>query len=213
MPFFQHLKEKEVSTDQLAKIHHLYQSAMHATRAGVYLMPHLNSPALRKHKLKIFVDDDGLSNGDTHHYQLTRAFRHMGVIPFFDDEVFGDQDDCAGMLAPWPRTRSFVRKAFSLYTRSLGPWCVIEGLSSDWMRALAESLKPHCPTIIQQPYFEECFSEQVEERHAEEALLVTNTVLNHRPALLPYTLRTARQIAHLLDGVWHDLDDVVVGSK
>jgi hypothetical protein len=44
---------------------HFYQSAMHATRAAVYYLPHLDSPALRKRKLQIFADDDGLVGGDT----------------------------------------------------------------------------------------------------------------------------------------------------
>ena len=55
----------------LGQIHLIYQSAMHATRAAVYYLPHLDSPALCKRKLQIFVDDDGLAGGDTHHYQLT----------------------------------------------------------------------------------------------------------------------------------------------
>jgi len=44
----------------LGQIHLIYQSAMHATRAAVYYLPHLDSPALRKRKLQIFIDDDGL---------------------------------------------------------------------------------------------------------------------------------------------------------
>ena len=52
---------------------------MHATRAAVYYMPHLDNPAMRKRKLQIFIDDDGLPGGDTHHYQLTRAFQNIGA--------------------------------------------------------------------------------------------------------------------------------------
>ena len=63
----------------LGQIHLLYQSAMHATRAAVYYLPHLDRPALRKRKLQIFIDDDGLADGDTHHYQLTRAFLSIGA--------------------------------------------------------------------------------------------------------------------------------------
>src|SRR5262245_57427396 len=78
MPFFRDLAGLDHAAARdplfLGRLHLLYQSAMHATRAAVYYMPYLDSPALRKRKLKIFVDDDGLPNGDTHHYQLTRAF-------------------------------------------------------------------------------------------------------------------------------------------
>ena len=49
---------------------------------------------------------------------------------------------------------------------------VTEVLSVDWMRALADSLSVHFPQFVREPYFEECFAEMVEERHAEEALVV-----------------------------------------
>src|SRR5215468_12721779 len=78
MPFFRNLAalDHAAAADPsfLGRIHLIYQAAMHATRAAVYFLPHLDSPALRKRKLQIFVDDDGLPGGDTHHYQLTRAF-------------------------------------------------------------------------------------------------------------------------------------------
>src|SRR5579864_9281232 len=91
MPFFRHLTAlpASVASDPklLGQIHFVYQSAMHATRAAVYYLPHLDSPALRKRKLQIFVDDDGLPGGDTHHYQLTRAFQNIGAkILLGDDE-------------------------------------------------------------------------------------------------------------------------------
>src|SRR5690348_4570225 len=69
MPFFRNLATLDyaVASDPsfLGQIHLIYQSAMHATRAAVYYLPHLDSPALRKRKLQIFVDDDGLPGGDT----------------------------------------------------------------------------------------------------------------------------------------------------
>ena len=74
----------------LGQILLVYQSAMHATRAAVYYLPHLDSPALRKRKLQIFIDDDGLPNGDTHHYQLTRAFLEIGAKCLLDEEEFGE---------------------------------------------------------------------------------------------------------------------------
>jgi hypothetical protein len=209
MPFFTNLKRRTLTVDQLATIHHLYQSAMHATRAGVYLMPHLNSPHLRKRKLPIFVDDDGLPDGDTHHYQLTRAFRRMGVLPYYEDEAYGDQAEVTSMLSGWPRTARFVRAAFTLYPRSLGPWPVIEGLSSNWMHGLADGLAEHHPDIAAEPYFAECFAGQVEEHHADEALRVTCTVLQQRPNLIPAAIRAAHAIARALDGVWKDLNTVI----
>src|SRR4051812_20835167 len=78
MPFFRNLAALHQATEGdpafLGQVHLVYQAAMHATRAAVYYLPHLDSPAMRKRKLQIFVDDDGLPGGDTHHYQLTRAF-------------------------------------------------------------------------------------------------------------------------------------------
>jgi hypothetical protein len=52
MPFFQRLAEfpRAVARNPalLGQIHLVYQSAMHATRAAVYYLPHLDRPALRK---------------------------------------------------------------------------------------------------------------------------------------------------------------------
>ena len=52
MPFFQHLRELPKSVadtpELLGQIYLVYQAAMYATRAAVYFMPHLNSPALRR---------------------------------------------------------------------------------------------------------------------------------------------------------------------
>jgi hypothetical protein len=97
LPFFRNLAglDRTIATDPtfLGQIHLIYQSAMHATRAAVYYLPHLDSPALRKRKLQIFVDDDGLPGGDTHHYQLTRAFRNIGAKLVLDDEEFGDPEE------------------------------------------------------------------------------------------------------------------------
>jgi hypothetical protein len=94
MPFFRNLAtlDHAAASDPafLGQIHLVYQAAMHATRAAVYYLPHLDSPALRKRKLQIFVDDDGLPGGDTHHYQLTRAFRNIGAQCVLDDEAFAD---------------------------------------------------------------------------------------------------------------------------
>jgi pyrroloquinoline quinone (PQQ) biosynthesis protein C len=211
MPFFEHLaamSHARVSDPSLlGQIHLIYQSAMHATRAAVYYLPHLDSPALRRRKLQIFVDDDGLPGGDTHHYQLTRAFRNIGAKCVLDDEEFGDPEELCRHLDG--ETAHFVRIARVLYSRSLGPWCAVETMSVDWMKALAEALSVHFPQFKHEPYFEECFAHMVEERHAAEALEVTHSILRARPGLLAETLRDAKIIAEALDGVWTQLDRIV----
>ncbi len=197
MPFFRHLAElpSVIAGDPelLGDIHVVYQAAMHATRAAVYHLPHLDSPALRKRKLQIFIDDDGLAGGDTHHYQLTRAFRNIGANIRLEDEEFGEPAELCNHLDA--ETAHFVRLAQKLYSRSLGPWCAVEVMSVDWMKALAEAFAVHFPEFVHEPYFEDCFSQHVEERHADESLAVTELVLKQRPELLPETLRDAKMMA------------------
>jgi hypothetical protein len=211
MPFFRNLAalDHAAASDPsfLGQLHLVYQAAMHATRAAVYYLPHLDSPALRKRKLQIFVDDDGLLGGDTHHYQLTRAFRNIGAECVLEDEAFAEPEELCRHLDG--ETAQFVRLAQTLYSRSLGPWCAIEVMSVDWMRALAGALSVHFPQFADEPYFAECFSEMVEERHAEESLAVTQRVLNARPELLPATIKDAKIMAEALDGVWTHLNRIV----
>jgi hypothetical protein len=211
MPFFGRLANlpRAVVSDPLflGEIHLIYQSAMHATRAAVYLLPHLDAPGLRKRKLQIFIDDDGLPGGDTHHYQLTRAFLSIGAKCLLDEEEFGEPAELCHHLEA--ETAQFVRLAPKLYSRSLGPWCMIEMLSVDWMRALADALSEHFPSFKCERYFEDCFSQKVEERHAAEALEVTQMVLKARPELLLETLRDAKMMAEALDSVWTHLDRIV----
>ena len=215
MPFFRHMANLPfpVASDPtlLGQIHLIYQSAMHATRAAVYYLPHLDSPALRKRKLQILIDDDGLPAGDTHHYQLTRAFLNIGANSLLADEEFGDPEELCDRLDA--ETVHFVRLARELYGRSLGPWCAVEVLSVDWMRALAEAISVHFPQFINEPYFRECFSQRIEERHADESLAVTQIVLKGRPELLAETLRDARMMAEALDGVWAHLDRIVRNAR
>ncbi len=215
MPFFQHLAglPYAVASDPslLGQIHLHYQSAMHATRAAVYYLPHLDSPALRKRKLQILLDDDGLPGGDTHHYQLTRAFRNIGAKSLLEDEEFGDPARLSSHIGG--ETLCFVRLARKLYARSLGPWCAVEIMSVDWMQALADALSVHFPQFNNEPYFKECFSQQVEERHAAESLAVTQMVLRARPALVSETLRDAGTMAAALDGVWTHLDRIVRSAR
>jgi pyrroloquinoline quinone (PQQ) biosynthesis protein C len=211
MPFFTRLaalpRDAARNPTLLGRIHLVYQAAMHATRAAVYYLPHLDSPSLRKRKLRIFVDDDGLPGGDTHHYQLTRAFRNIGAALTLEDEEFGAPEQLCQHLDS--KTANFVRLAQKLYARSLGAWCIVEVMSDDWMRALAESLAVHFPQIVAEPYFHECFEHGVEERHAEEALAVTQMILEARPELVAETLRDAGLMAQALDGVWEHLDEIV----
>src|SRR5271170_6046859 len=182
MPFFRNLAalDHAAASDPsfLGQIHLVYQAAMHATRAAVYYLPHLDSPALRKRKLQIFVDDDGLPGGDTHHYQLTRAFLNIGAKCVLDDEAFAEPAELCRHLDG--EAAQFVRLAKTLYSRSLGPWCAIEVMSVDWMRALAECISVHFPKFRHQAYFEECFLHEVEERHAAEALDVTQLVVREQ---------------------------------
>jgi hypothetical protein len=211
MPFFDHLatlpRARAVDPTLLGRIHLNYQAAMHATRAAVYYLPHLDSPGLRKRKLQIFIDDDGLPGGDTHHYQLTRVFRNIGAECLLDDEAFGEPVELCLRLEG--ETAHFVRLAPILYARSLGAWCAVEMMSVDWMRALADALAIHFPAVREEPYFADCFSEMLEERHAAEALEVTRAVLAARPELLTETLRDATLMAEALDGVWSHLDRIV----
>ena len=214
-PFFRHFAALPftVASDPelLGQIHLIYQSAMHATRAAVYYLPHLDSPALRQRKLRILIDDDGLPGGETHHYQLTRAFLNIGAKSMLPDEEFGDLEKLSRCLDA--ETMHFVQLAGELYRRSLGPWCAVEVLSVDWMRALGDAVAVHFPRFIEEPYFAECFSQRVEERHADESLAVTQMVLRARPALLPDTLDDARMMAEALDGVWTHLDRIVRDAR
>jgi len=211
MPFFGRLAAmpRAAASDPalLGQIYLIYQSAMHATRAAVYYLPHLDSPALRKRKLQIFIDDDGLPGGDTHHYQLTRAFKNIGARCLLDDEEFGGPEALCRHLSG--ETAHFVTVAQRLYSRSLGPWCAVEALSADWMQALAQAFCVHFPKFKEEPYFAECFSQRVEEHHAAEAIEVTQIVLARRPELFAQTMRDAKTMAEALDGVWTQLDRVV----
>ena len=81
------------------------------------------------------------------------------------------------------------------------------------MRALAEGVSVHFPRFIHEPYFAECFSQKVEERHALEAIEVTQMVLRERPEMLAETLHGAKTIAETLDGVWTHLDRIVRNAR
>ena len=213
-PFFSHLAkfppEKLRSPTLLGELYLRYQAACHATRVMAYYVPHLDSPALRVRKLRIISDDDGLENGDTHHYQLSRAFVHMGANLIIEDEKFGNLEDLQKILDP--TTASFVSSVQTLYPKSLGPWCVIEMFADNWMRALMNSLSICFPDIQKEPYFSECFSQGVEERHAQEALELTSIILIHSPELLKPTIEGARLMATKLDMLWSGLENLLKDS-
>jgi hypothetical protein len=215
MPFFGRMaglpRSVASNPELLGQVHLVYQSAMHATRAAVYYLPHLDSPALRKRKLQIFIDDDGLPDGDTHHYQLTKAFLSIGAKCLLGDEEFGEPGELCHFLDG--ETAHFVRLAPKLYAKSLGAWCAVEVLSVDWMRALAEAISAHFPQFKHAPYFEDCFAQRVEERHASEALEITQAVLRVRPELVHETLQDAKVMAEALDGVWTHLDRILQSAE
>src|SRR5262249_19292088 len=148
-----------------------YQAAMHATRVMVYYLPHLDRPSLRARKCKIYVDDDALPGGDTHHHQLARLFRNLGAPVALEDDDFGDLALLVGLLDA--QTAHFVSLVRSLYPSSLGPWCIVELLSDDWMRAFADALSVHFPQVREEPYFADVFAHGVEERHGREAMAIT----------------------------------------
>jgi hypothetical protein len=193
----------------LGELYHRYQSAMHATRVMVYHLPHLDAPSLRVRKVRIYVDDDGLPGGDTHHDQLRRAFTRMGapLDPATDDARYGDLAALEGDLDP--ATRRFVAAARAEYARSLGPWCAVETLSDDWLHALADGLSRHLAGVRDDAYFADCFRDGVEHRHGQESLAVTSLVLRARPALLAETVEGAWAMARGLDALWDALGEVI----
>lgn len=211
MPFFARLGglpgAAAHNPPMLGQIYLVYQSAMHAMRAGIYFMPHLDSPVMRRRKLRIYMEDEGVAGGDTHHYQLARAFRSIGAAMPLGDEEFGDLGELCRRLDRG--TAHFVRLARSLYSRSLGAWCIAEAMSDDWMRALAQALAVHHLEIVGQPYFAATLSHAPGEPPPAEAITVTQTVLRERPSLIEETLRDAEIMADALDGIWESLDAIV----
>ena len=209
-PFFARLTampQERLTSAVLSELHLRYQAAMHATRVMVYLLSHLDSPPLRSRKLQIYIDDDGLVGGDTHHYQFSRAFTGIGAPLCLEDKQFGELDEFVGKLDP--STVGFVSLVSLLYRRSLGPWCVVEIVSDDWMRGLADGLTAHFPSIRAEPYFADCFAHAVEERHGQEAVEITSLVLDWRPELLGHIVEDARTMARALYRLWGTLDEVL----
>jgi hypothetical protein len=131
----------------------------------------------------------------------------MGAELALDDEELVDAEEWCRRLDP--RTAQSVRAMQTLYMRSLGARCVVEIMSEDWMRALADALSVHFPQIADEPYFAECFDDDFAAQHAEKAIAMTQRQLSARPELVLATLCNARLMAGALDGVWHRLDAIV----
>ncbi len=197
------LERSVLDPRKLGEFYLNYQAGMHATRVMVYFLPYLNSPTLRQIKLKIFVDDDGLPNGGTHHYQLSRAFRNIGACLPIPDEEFGD----IAALIPkvTPETARFVQSVQGLYPQNLGAWAVAELLSDDWMHALAERLSRFYPSIASEPYFKDCFDGKVEEEHGRVALALAELTVKENPKLLEETIQSGKTMAKELDLFWEGL--------
>lgn len=193
----------------LTELYTRYQSAMHATRVMVYHLPHLDRPSLRVRKVRIYVDDDALAGGETHHSQLRDAFTRFGArIDAADDDArFGALPALEETLDPG--TRAFVRLARELYPKTLGPWCAVETLSDNWLHAFADGLARHLPGLQDEAYFADCFLGDVEHRHGQESLAVTSLVLRERPELLDETVEGAWAMARGLNALWDALDAVL----
>ena len=174
----------------------------------IYHLPYLDSPALRVRKLRLINDDDGLEGGDTHHYQLSRAFAKMGTTFIINDEEFGSLDQLMKVLDP--TTTHFLSLVKNLYPQSLGPWCVIESFADDWMRALLNSLSDCFPALSEEPYFSDCFEQGIEEHHAQESLDLVGEVLSQSPELLTNTIEGAKKMAAGLDDFWSGLEELLI---
>jgi hypothetical protein len=137
---------------------------------------------------------------------LQRAFVNLGARVDCAPE-FGDNKRLASALLwrGYVKTSTFVRLVEELYPRSLGPWCVIEALSFDWMTGLCEGLTVHFPGIQAEPYFAECFDNEVEEKHASVSLEITEQIIAERALLVPEVIASAKWFATQLNGVWDDM--------
>ncbi len=214
-PFFSNLKFQGIALKQnpkkMGQLYLHYQAAMHATRAMVYCLPWLDAPHLRKRKLQIYIDDDGLPGGDTHHYQLSRAFQLLGAELPLADEAFGDLEILANELRP--KTATFIKKVSDLYPKSLGAWVLMELVSDNFMHALGESLSSCSDKIMNEPYFRDCFANNIEYQHGKEALALASLVVKDKPMRQELTLLHVEQMGQLLNSLWDDLDEVLRDNR
>lgn len=212
-PFFSHLATCQTGQLKapgiLDEFYRRYQAAMHATRAMVYFLPHLDAIQFRIRKLHILADDDGISGGDSHHCQLRRTWEFLlERQPLIDDDTFGELNDLIPLLDS--ATANFVLKTQSLYPKSLGPWLLVEGLAHDWIGALLNGLIVHFPGVEKTAYFIENYTSHLEIRHAEESIELASAILSRKPQLIDETLHGAAEIGGALDLLWGGMDRLVM---
>ena len=114
----------------------------------------------------------------------------------------------------WSVTLTTRRRNSCAWRRPCTPARSAHGASSRRCRTTGCGRSPTAcrhafPAIVEEPYFADCFSQGVEERHAEEAIAVTQMVLEKRPELLGQTIEDAKAMADALDGVWVAMDEIV----
>ena len=211
-PFFERLSElpplKLSSPEFLGELYLRYQSASHDTRVMVWYLPDLDTAAQRVRKLQIISDDDGGPLENTHHCQLHNAFQRMCAVCKVNDSEFGNLERLGSLVDS--ETSDFLALVQDLYPKSLGPWCIIEGFADDWMRALMNGLSGQFPFVLEEPYFSECLSQGVEERHAQESLDLTAEVLLQNPDKLADTIEGARMMAVGLTRFWDSLYELTL---
>ncbi len=202
--------EKALSPGRLGQFYLAYQSAMHATRVMVYFLPHLDAPHFRALKVQILKDDDGLLGGDTHHFQLTRLFKNLGAKFPIEENQFGELSNLKSRVTPGIAV--FISTVQRLYPQSLGAWTIVELLSSDWMSSLASSLSAGFPSVTKEPYFHDCFSMGIEDRHGEQALELAQKVVAERPELLHIFIQDAEEMAQHLSLLWLELKTILLSG-
>ncbi|NEO84786.1 MAG: hypothetical protein F6J87_11110 [Spirulina sp. SIO3F2] len=208
-PFFRKLSSMPKSFVSspifLGELYNRYQSFCHATRVMIYFLPSLNQPELRVRKFKIISHDDSVNTeGGIHHYQLKNLFLNLHATSMLPDHQFGDIEDLQNLLDA--QTAQIILVIKDLYPKSLGAWCVVEMFADDWMRALMHSLSIAFPSIEDEPYFSECFLNEIEVIHAREAIDLTCSVLNSSRENVETTLECASLMAKTINDFWTILE-------
>ena len=192
-PFFR-LPNKP-TPEQLGQLYNIYQSVMHATRAGVRYVPWMDSVSQRIIIADVILDDD---RGDAHQFQLARAFENLGAVGMWESVAFGSSspDTDYGLLELAIDIRDH-------YSETLGPWVIIEVLSKQWMIALRDALAQHFPDVVNADYFCELSDKtHYEDAHADIALREAEAVLSRYPDLESETREGAKSMARCLDRCW-----------
>jgi hypothetical protein len=211
-PFFAQLgdtpREYLLAEGRMDRLYLAYQGAMHASRTMGYFMPHLDRIDRRMVKLAILADDDGAPNGDSHHYQLRRAWTLLlGRPPNYSDEAFGRLDLLAAIVDP--ATARFVGACSKLYPQSLGPWLMVEGLAHDWIGALMKSLGRSFPGVERTDYFLQNYFNEIELEHMQRSIDTVESVLSERPELFDETIIGAQAMGREIDLLWLGLKAIV----